>query len=143
MRTHRFEGHGRKWCASALTASLLAISGSIFVTSSSAEAYIGETKTLPTFYGTGSISYTRTWGGTARWDLQSGSYCLYVQYKHVAVLGVDGTWNRLTNDDCGGTAKTASFYKSTSRAFNGMKFRLCQNKPYDNDPCGSSVTIYN
>ena len=123
-----------------LAASIVALAA--FAAPAAANAKVGDTKTIPSYNGTGSITYSKYWGGTAKFD-NSGSTCIYVQYQYVAVLGLDSGWHRLTGDDCGGAAGSESFSKPTDSAYNGMAFKLCKNVPNGTDPCGSKVTIYN
>lgn len=117
---------------------LLALAGA-----TSASARVGDRANLPYFNGGGWVSLTSaSFAGKYAFTYRSGPYCVYVQYKHVARLGVDATWNRLTGNNCTSAPLAGSWSRPTDRPFNGIKFRLCQDKPNALDPCGSDVTIY-
>lgn len=122
-------------------AALMVASLAAFPTPS--EARVGDVRAVPSFYGTGTVALDGSYNGRVSWYLSSGDKCLYVQVKHVAVLGTDSTWDRLTSNDCtrGGGTMFAYWNKPTTRAFNGYKFRLCRDQ-WGLDSCGASVTIY-
>lgn len=124
-----------------LAVMLLLTLTAVVAVSGTASARVGDVRALPGYYGTGTVAMDGYFSGRVWWDYSSGPYCVYVQYKHVASLGLDGTWNRMTGNSCGAPLFTY-WSQPTDRAFNGMKFRLCQAKPNALDPCGSSVTIY-
>lgn len=107
-----------------------------------ASAYVGESKTLPsTSFASGSVKVTGyAPSGTATWTYKGGGRCVYIQAKHTSIWGKDGGWDRLTSDNCGGT-RSVSWSKSTSAAYNGIKFRLCQNVNNGLDNCGGDVNI--
>jgi hypothetical protein len=114
----------------------------VMLAPATSSAYVGEGKSLPYFHGSAYVKVTG-WApsGTATWRYGSGSYCVYIQYKHTAILGVDGSWHRLTSDNCGAYTSSASWSQPTSLPYNGIKFRLCQNVAYLADPCGDAVNI--
>jgi hypothetical protein len=110
------------------------------VTPSLSEARVGDVRAIPSHKGSGTVALDSSSGGRIWWSDNAGARCSYIQIKHVAVLGVDSTWDRLTSNVCSGSA-SAYWSKPTSRAFNGYKFRICQDQ-VGFDECGGSVTIY-
>jgi hypothetical protein len=105
------------------------------------DARIGEVKSFSQAGNSATVQVTDYWRGNVWWKYSSGSYCVYVQYKHTAYLGLDGTWNRLTANSCNTTQRSMSFYLPTNRAFNALKFRLCQSRNNQLDSCGNDVQI--
>jgi hypothetical protein len=104
---------------------------------------------LPDYYGDGDAIVYRIYDpsglnsyavdGQVRWNRYAGSYCTYVQYKPTAVLALDGDWKRLTpGDNCSSSYSYYSFHREAFLAYDGIKFRICQDRPWQSDSCGSS-----
>ena len=124
---------------------------------SPAQAHIGDYHDLPN-YGSSDgnakinrVFWTTNSGGyrvknyefTMAWQRRGGSYCTYVQVAYVFDYAVDGSWGRATDNKC--SSSTSYWYatkkRGTTRVPDGLKFRVCGDKPYDTDPCGSAATI--
>ena len=121
---------------SALFLALILVSGLAGV----AEAHKGHWTYMPGFYGSGAVIFDSSTGGRLYADYDSGQYCVYVQYRGAHKWAVDNsTWHRGTNNSCG-AGVTNSF--SFSNYYDGVRVRLCQDVPYQSDPCGSSITHY-
>lgn len=105
-----------------------------------AEAHRGHWTYVPSFYGTGSVIIDSSTSGRAYVDHNGGNHCIYAQYRGAHKYAVDNsTWRRATPNSCG-PAVTGSF--SYSDYYHGVRIRLCQDIPYQPDPCGGDITHY-
>lgn len=135
--------------ASALVIALFAVFATLSA-AGPASAYVGETKTVPSYNSTsGKATLTGFHSGYS-----SGSYsvkvnytqntgaCMYIQAKPVARWATDGDWKRKTNNTCSTGTRTLSFSDTFYLGYDGVKVRFCKDLSWQSDSCGGDVTIY-
>lgn len=128
------------------TLAALAVSASLSAgLNNPAQAYQGETRAIPSLQGaTGSATLVSFGNGHSYANVTvrkgSNSHCVYAQAAPYAIFALDGGFKTIPGSrTCGGTAY-GTYSDSYSLAYNGVKFRLCQ-EDWGWDTCGSSVNI--
>ncbi len=117
---------------------------------SPASAYVGETKTIPSYNSTsGRATLTGFYSGYSSGSYsakvtytQSTGACMYIQAKPVARWATDGSWKRKTSNTCSSGTRTFSFSDNFYLNYDGVKIRFCRDLSWQSDSCGGDVTIY-
>ena len=109
-----------------------------------AHAYVGEARSVSYAGASGTATLTRFSGGTAKATVRlnrgSSSRCVYVQAAPYAYAAVDGGWKTVSGSrTCG--SSTSYYSDNFHLAYNGIKFRVCQDVSLASDTCGSVTYI--
>jgi len=134
----------RKTITSALVA-LTASAAFSAAVGNTADAYQGETRAIPSLQGASGSATLQSFGNgrayaTVTVRRGSNSHCVYAQAAPYAIAALDGGFKTIPGSrSCGATAN-GTYTDRYYLAYNGVKFRLCQ-EDWLADTCGSSVNI--
>ena len=131
----------------ALVVALFAVLATLSAAGGPASAYVGETKTVPTYNSTSGRATLTSFSSSGYYAVkvtytQNTGACMYIQAKPVARLATDGSWKRKTSNTCSTGTRTVSFSDSFHLNYDGVKIRFCKDVSWDTDSCGGDVTIY-
>jgi hypothetical protein len=92
--------------------------------------------------GTATLTSFGNGRATATVSVQRGSnsHCVYVQAAPYAIAALDGGFKTVVGSRTCGSTVRATYSDRFYLAYNGVKFRICQEDRLS-DTCGSSVNI--
>lgn len=123
--------------------------GAFAATGGAANAYIGQEVPIPGLHGcaSGSGSLTSHTSSLSKGRITLSNSCsgrkYYVQIRLSIANSPDfASWQKVGAEISGAGTATFSWSDSHSSVYNGVGFRICQEKAFQTDPCGSpSSTI--